>query len=258
MTRSSKRFPDALLIDIGNTSTTIGSYRNGRVRYLGRLDTAGQTAPAILRVLRQCAGDLRPEVLVIASVVPARKAAWSSVTKRLGCRAVWVTHKSKLGIPVTYPRPETIGPDRLANAVGASARFGVPVIVADFGTALTFDVVTKAEGYVGGIIAPGLPLMFSYLHEKTALLPAVGLGLTRHVTGKSTVEAMRLGAQWGYPGMVKEILYQLRRSPGLARAAFCATGGFAGKVLKDMKPAVRIDPQLTLRGLARIYELNWP
>jgi type III pantothenate kinase len=129
-------------------------------------------------------------------------------------------------------------------------------VVADFGTALTFDVVSRTRGYIGGIIAPGLPLMFSYLAEKTALLPEVDLGPVRHGVGKSTVEAMRLGARWGYRGMVREILHELRKSIGPGRMKCCATGGDAEWVMRGIEPNVPVDRDITLYGLGRIYELN--
>ncbi len=161
-----------------------------------------------------------------------------------------------LGIKVTYPRPETIGADRLANACGAAARYGTPAIVADFGTALTFDVISRSEGYIGGVIAPGLPLMFTYLAEHTALLPKIDLAPVRRSVGKTTEEAMRLGAKWGYRGMVREIVAELKKSIGPGRVHLCGTGGFAGRVLQGMKPVMTVDKDLTLYGLGRIFELN--
>jgi type III pantothenate kinase len=193
---------------------------------------------------------------VIASVKPGVNKSWERFLKKQGVvEILWVNHTVNLGVEVSYPKPETIGADRLANACEAAADYGTPVVVCDFGTALTFDIVKKQEGYVGGIICPGLPLMFDYLAEKTALLPHIKPVKTKHVVGKSTKEAMTIGAHIGYLGMVKEILAQLRKELG-HNTKVCATGGFAKWVFEGWDHPVPVDPHLTLKGLARIAILN--
>ncbi len=235
-----------LVIDIGNTSTSLGVYRNGRVTSVQRTESS---KPAL---------DLKniPERAVIASVKPGVDARWKRFLKEQGVRSILeVSHKKEIGIPISYPKPENIGADRLANACEAAATCGAPVVVCDFGTALTFDIVKKDEGYVGGIICPGLPLMFDYLSEKTALLPHIKPIKTSRVIGKSTAEAMRIGARIGYRGMVREILTDLKKELGRGMKV-CATGGFAKWVLSDFDDSISIDPNLTLKGLGRIGELN--
>lgn len=197
-----------------------------------------------------------PKRAVIASVKPGVNKRWERFLKAQGVADIlWVDYTINLGVAVSYPKPETIGADRLANACEAAAIYGSPVVVCDFGTALTFDIVKKREGYVGGIICPGLPLMFDYLAEKTALLPHIKPVKTTHVVGKSTEEAMRIGAHLGYLGMVKEILAELKKELGRGTKV-CATGGFAKWVFEGWDRPVPVDPQLTLKGLARIAELN--
>ena len=110
---------------------------------------------------------------------------------------------------IDYPRPETIGADRLANATAATALYGSPAVVVDFGTAVTFDVISADRKYIGGVIAPGLNAMTDYLHKRTALLPRVTLREPRRAVGRSTAEAMRSGAVYGYRGLVAEILRQV-------------------------------------------------
>ncbi len=246
------------MIDVGNTSTSLGWYARGRVLKTRRLPTSRRSPEAISAALRRLAGSRKPDGAVLSSVVPAVNAGWKRSIRRLWpkARLLVVNHKLKLGVPVTYPRPETIGADRLANTCAAAAHYGTPVIVADFGTALTFDVVARTKGYVGGIIAPGLPLMFSYLAEKTALLPHIGPGSAKHRVGRSTVEAMHLGARWGYRGLVREIVTELKRTLGGKGVKLCATGGHAGWVLRGSGLNIPVDPDLTLYGLGRIYELN--
>ncbi|MFH0909484.1 MAG: type III pantothenate kinase [bacterium] len=247
--------PLVLVVDIGNTSTAFGLYCAGRVSRVHRMETARSTPAEISRLVKKIGKDLRIDGVCIASVAPRMNAAWRAAVNH---RVVWVDHRKKLGIGVTYPKPATIGADRLANAAGGVAKYGAPLIVADFGTAVTFDVVLPVKGYVGGVIAPGLPLMFSYLAEKTAKLPRIGPGPVKRSVGKSTEDAMRRGAAWGYRGMVREIVGELQKTPGLKRARLCATGGFAKWVVKGLKPAMRVDQDLTLYGIGRIYELNRP
>jgi type III pantothenate kinase len=156
-------------------------------------------------------------------------------------------------VRIDYPRPETIGPDRLANACGGVARYGAPLVVADFGTALTFDMVTADRRYVGGVIAPGLPLMTDYLYERTALLPRLKLGGACPRIGRSTKGAMRIGAHIGYRGMVREIVNHLSRS-WRTPPHLCATGGYARWAIQGLDMPFVIDPTLTLFGLGCIFE----
>ena len=236
----------SLVIDIGNTSTSLGVYRNGRVRLVQRTDS--KTPALTLKTV--------PERAVIASVKPRVNARWKRFLSEQGVSTILeVTHQTNLGVAISYPKPEKIGADRLANASEAAGAYGTPVVVCDFGTALTFDIVKKDEGYVGGIICPGLPLMFDYLAEKTALLPHIKPVKTSRVIGKSTAEAMRIGARLGYRGMVREILNDLKKELG-PETQVCATGGFAKWVLDDFDESITIDPNLTLKGLGRIGELN--
>jgi len=235
-----------LVIDIGNTSTSLGVYSNGRVSRVQRTDSL---KPAL-------ALNAVPERAVIASVKPGVNARWKRFLKEQGVKKTHlVSHRSELGISISYPKPEKIGADRLANACEAAATYGAPVVVCDFGTALNFDIVKKGEGYVGGIICPGLPPMFDYPAEKTALLPHIQPAKTSRVIGKSTAEAMRIGARLGYQGMVREILGELKKELGRGMKV-CATGGFAKWVLSDFNGAISIDPNLTLKGLGRIGSLN--
>ena len=237
---------NTLVIDIGNTSTSLAVARGLKLASIQRTPSA---EPALK--LRSV-----PKRAVIASVKPGVNKRWEKFLKKRGVAEIlWVNHKTKLGVEISYPKPETIGADRLANACEAAAVYGAPVVVCDFGTALTFDIVKKREGYVGGIICPGLPLMFDYLAEKTALLPHIKPIKTTHVVGKSTEEAMRIGAHLGYQGMVKEILAELKNELGRGTKV-CATGGFAQWVFQGLETSIPVDPRLTLKGLARIAALN--
>jgi type III pantothenate kinase len=246
-----------LLIDVGNTSTTIGYGLGRMISRVSHIPTVECTKSADVRKIVDiaCRGD-RPECAVLCSVVPATNGRWKSALRAARVSCLVVSHEIELGVRVAYPKPATIGADRLANATAACRDFGSPVIVADFGTALTFDVVDASGSYVGGVIAPGLPLMTDYLCERTALLPRVSLQGACAPIGRSTAGAMRIGARVGYRGMVREITDYLRSVAGMDGAALCATGGYADWALRGSNLGYCVDPDLTLKGLSRIHELN--
>lgn len=260
--------PSVIVVDIGNTSTAFALARAGRVGRVTRLPTHGPKRLAIRRRLAKLARGGRLRGAALCSVVPQRNRLWLEELRRLtGRPPLLVQHRLKLGVALKYPRPATIGADRLANACAAAARYGTPVIVADFGTALTFDIVSRERAYIGGIIAPGLPLMADYLAERTALLPRISLGLPGRragtgrrpsAIGKSTAQAMLIGARLGYTGMVREIFARLKLALREPRVRLCATGGYAAWALAGSDLRVPIDPELTLYGISRIYELNRP
>lgn len=242
-----------LVIDIGNTSTSVGYYRNGKVSGVGRCKSRFQLLEEVFPLITTNPVDR----VVVASVVPSLNARWKRLLRDAGLPApLFVSHELALGVPVDYPKPENIGADRLANAAAVAKLFGMPSVVCDFGTALTFDVLDGKRGYIGGIICPGLPLMFDYLSEKTALLPHVKPVKTKAVVGRNTAQAMQIGARLGYRGMVREILHALEQDLGAKKLPVCCTGGYAGWIFKDWDVAATIDPNLTLKGLGIIGELN--
>jgi type III pantothenate kinase len=195
--------------------------------------------------------------VVIASVVPSVNTRWKRLVNSAGLSTpLFVSHGLELGVSIDYPNPENIGADRLANAAAAAKLFGTPSVVCDFGTALTFDILARDRGYIGGIICPGLPLMFDYLAEKTALLPHVKPVKTKAVVGRNTTQAMQIGARLGYRGMVREVLQSLEKELSSKKLSICCTGGYADWIFKDWDVEATIDPNLTLKGLGIIGELN--
>ncbi len=242
-----------LVIDIGNTSASVGYYRNGKVLNVGRCPSRFKSMDEATPLFAAKPVD----AVVIASVVPPVNARWKKALKAAGLPGpLFISHALNLGVPIDYPRPENIGADRLANAAAAARSLGAPSVVCDFGTALTFDILDAKKGYTGGIICPGLPLMFDYLAEKTALLPRVEPSKTKAVVGRNTEQAMRIGARLGYRGMVREILGALKNDFGVDELPVCCTGGYAGWIFKDWDVKAVIDPKLTLRGVGIIGELN--
>ena len=240
-----------IVIDVGNTSTSIGRWNGRRVSRITPV-RGGITRPDEAVAALDRAGARTARAAILASVVPAANERWAWILRRVyGLRLEVLTHETPLPISIDYPHPEQIGADRLCDAVGAVARHGAPVAVADFGTALTFDVVDARRAYVGGLIAPGLPLMTGYLHEKTAQLPAVELAGPLPEWGDSTEHAMQLGAKYGHRGMVREMLDFIRRRTG-PKTAFCATGGYAAWALEGIA-GCSVEPDLTLHGLGLIW-----
>lgn len=243
-----------LLLDIGNTHTHGGlADARGRLRRF-ELPTAAWALGRAPAALRRAVGRTPVTAAAICSVVPAAThRAASAVRRHWRVEPFLLTHRTVRGVGIDYPRPATIGPDRLANAVAARHRFGAPVIVIDFGTAVTFDVVNGRGDYIGGIIAPGLSALTDYLHEKTALLPRIRIRDTRAVIGRNTREAMLVGAVHGYRGMIRELLSELRRELGAASLPVVATGGYADLLARQLPEIVAVVPGLTLEGLRRVW-----
>jgi type III pantothenate kinase len=171
---------------------------------------------------------------------------------RLDC--LELSPRTVRGVGIDYPRPGTIGPDRLANAVAVSRHFGAPAVVVDFGTAVTFDVVDSAGNYVGGIITPGLAAMTDYLHEKTALLPRIKIREVKAVVGRNTEQAMLIGAVHGYRGLIRGLIADLKKSLRAKHLPVIATGGYAALIAKGMPEITAVRLLLTLEGLRLVWE----
>ena len=177
----------------------------------------------------------------------------SALRSRWNLKAIELTAKTVRGVGIDYPKPNSIGPDRLANAVAARHHFGAPSVVVDFGTAVTFDVVDARGNYVGGIIAPGLAAMTEYLHEKTALLPRIKIREVKSPIGKSTEHAMLVGAVHGYRGLVRELIGELKRELKARRLPVVATGGYAKLIASKLPEISAVEPNLTLEGLRLVW-----
>jgi type III pantothenate kinase len=188
--------------------------------------------------------------LVLGSVVPTVTARAHKVFRR---RLFSVNGSSPLPIVLDYPHKAQIGADRIANAVAARHHFGAPVVVIDFGTAVTFDIVNARGAYCGGVIAPGLNAMTDYLHEKTALLPRLTVQEPRRAIGRSTVEAMQAGAIIGYRGLVRGLLQAIQKElKTRQKLKVIATGGQAELVARHLPEIQKVDQKLTLEGLRLI------
>ncbi|CAB4244191.1 Type III pantothenate kinase [Methylacidimicrobium sp. AP8] len=238
-----------LVIDISNSVTKIASVRRGRLVGVERKPTA-DLDPAYVRSLAARYGSIP---VVLASVVPAKTGIFTAF---FSCSLFLVHGRAPLGFPIDYPNPSEIGADRLANAAAALHFWKPPAVVIDFGTATNFDIVNAAGAFCGGVIAPGLDLTTDYLHERTALLPKVRLREPKRRFGRSTVEAIRVGAVCGYRAMIRGLLEGIREELGASRLTVVATGGHAALVARGLPEIACVRPHLTLEGL-RILGRRW-
>lgn len=244
---------NAIVVNIGNTRTTVALARGERIGRRVSIPSHGATPQAAERAIRRVLGRARADGSIVASVVPACTARWCRALKRVtGIPALRFSSRLDLGFRIRYPRPATIGADRLANAAGAIARHGVPVIIADAGTALTVDLVDAGGAFIGGVIAPGMRMMTDYLADRTALLPRIRAAGACPPVGRSTAVAMRIGAIVGYRGLVRAIVEHVQAGPGARGATLCATGGDARRALAGSGIPFKVDRDLTLVGLARV------
>lgn len=243
-----------LLFDIGNTHTHLGLADGRRVLKQINLPTRDWFDGNAAAQVKKFVGARKISGVALCSVVPR-----ATPLVRRAVRDTWrldvleLNAKTARGVGIDYPQPQTIGPDRLANAIAASARFRAPIVVVDFGTAVTFDVVNSKGDYIGGIIAPGLAAMTEYLHEKTALLPRIQITEPKNVIGKSTEQAMLAGAVYGYRGLVRELIAQLKRELRAKRLAVVATGGYADLIACCLPEISAVEPNLTLDGLRLLW-----
>lgn len=239
-----------LLFDIGNTHTHLGLANDRRVLRQVNLPTAAWFNGTADRLVWKFAGRAALEAAALCSVVPRATPCVQRTVRRLWRLDTFaLTSATICGVGIRYPKPETIGPDRLANAVAVRHHYGAPAVVVDFGTAVTFDVVDARADYVGGIIAPGLAAMTDYLHEKTALLPRIKIREVRAVIGKNTEQAMLIGAVHGYRGLIRELVLQLQRELNCRSLPVVATGGYAKLMAAKLPEITAVEPLLTLEGL---------
>jgi len=252
-----------LAIDSGNTNIVFALFDGEKVRGEWRSSTdTNRTADEFgvwLTQLMAMEGLSRVNVdaCIIASVVPAVVFALKTLCRKyFGCEALVVGDEGvELGIKVDLDRPEEVGADRLVNAVAAHKYYEGSLIVIDFGTATTFDVVEGNGTYCGGAIAPGINLSLEALHMAAAKLPRVAIGRPRTVIGKATVPAMRSGIFWGYCGLIEGLVTRIKKEFG-GPMTVLATGGLAPLFMEATDAIQHLDPDLTLRGLLAIHRLN--
>jgi type III pantothenate kinase len=253
-----------LVVDVGNTNIVF-AVREGD-RWLGtwriRTDpqrTSDEYAVWLLALLQYAKIDhTQIEAAVIGTVVPAalyhlRRCCreWFHVEPLVARAALdW-------GFEIKVDNPNEVGADRLLNALAGHQNFGGPLIVVDFGTATTFDVVDDTGAYVGGVIAPGINLSLEALHQAAARLPRIGIGRPQAVIGRATVPAMQSGIYWGYVGLVEGLLVRIKTEFG-GPMKVVATGGLAPLFAEGTMMIEHMEPDLTLDGLRMLAARNPP
>ncbi|HEY6695361.1 MAG TPA: type III pantothenate kinase [Solirubrobacteraceae bacterium] len=251
-----------LVVDVGNTQTHIGMFRDAELVEHWRFATVRQSTAdelgAALRSLLELRGLAFADVgaSIVSSTVPQLRPEWTDMAERYLDQAMPVVGPGlKTGMPIRYDNPREIGPDRLVNAVAGFERLGGPCVIVDFGTAVTHDVVSADGEYLGGVIFPGVEISLEALSDRAAALPKIDLVEPRSLIGKTTVDAIRSGMIFGYAAMVDGIVGRLREQLGAETQAI-ATGGLAHVVVPFCDSLDVVDDLLTLTGLRLIWERN--
>jgi type III pantothenate kinase len=268
-----------LAIDIGNTNTVVGVYENGALKGSFRASarremTADEAGFFLLNLLESRSGPLRSrqgsqdrkgpdlqssvfEKVVIGSVVPPLTSVYEQAVKKyFEIAPIIVSAHIKLPVRIEIDNPDEVGADRIANAAAGFRKFGGPVIVVDFGTATTFDVVSQDGAYIGGVIIPGPETSMADLARKAARLFEIRIEPPDRVVGKTTAGALKSGLFFGTVGQVDYIIERIIAETGFVNCTVVATGGLASGIEKHSRHIKQVDPNLTLDGLRLVAEMN--
>jgi type III pantothenate kinase len=251
-----------LVVDVGNTQTHFGAFRGEELLEHWRFatvrdSTADQLGAALSNLLGLRGYEFKDlSAAIVSSTVPQLEPEWTAMASRyLGHEMLVVGPGVKTGMAIRYDNPREIGADRLVNAVAIRDRYEGAAVCVDFGTATTFDVVSRDGEYLGGALMTGIEISLEALSERGARLPKVDLAPPKSVIGKNTIDAIRSGVVFGYAGAIDAILRRLYDELG-ERTAVIATGGLAGLVVPYAEEIEEVDDLLTLTGLRLLYERN--
>jgi type III pantothenate kinase len=255
-----------LAIDVGNTNIVVGVFDKDALAVSWRLltlrertaDEVGLLITGLFAHEQIAAGSIHAAVM--ASVVPPLTPIMQGMVRRyFGCEPLLVDPASNAGMPVLYDRPSDVGADRIANAVAAYDMYGrgrnTALVIADLGTATTFDVVTVAGEYLGGVICPGPQIAAEALFQRAARLPRVDVQKPPHVVGRNTLDAIQSGLFHGYVAMVEGLIVRIAAELG-TQVTSIATGGLAPLVLPETTVFAANEPDITLLGLKIIWSRN--
>ena len=254
-----------LVVDVGNTQTHFGVFQGDSAELTehwrfatvreSTQDELGAVLSNLLALRGLAFGDI--DSSIVSSTVPQLSVQWTSMAERyLGHEMLVVGPSIRTGMPIRMDNPREVGADRLVNAVAAYARIQDTCVIVDFGTAITYDVVSSAGEYLGGIITPGAEISIDALYDRAAKLPKVELAPPRSLIGKSTVEAIRSGIVFGFAAQVDGIVHRLREELG-PETKVLATGGLAGALVPAVQETIdEVDDLLTLVGLRLIWRIN--
>lgn len=246
-----------IAIDVGNTNTVFGIFKDEKIIACYRFsthkyETKDEWKDLIEKIIEKHKGDFSAS---LGSVVPSKDYLILKALEELKIKSLKVKPGVKTGIAILYEHPSEVGVDRIVNAVALRERYGVPGIVVDFGTAITFDVVSGKGEYLGGLICPGISISIENLFKKTSLLPLVEFKKPDGIIGRNTVQSIQSGLYYGFTSMVEGILEKLNKEKG-PFPFIVATGGYSEYISKDISLIKFVDPELTLWGLYLIYKKN--
>ncbi len=251
-----------LAIDIGNSDITLGVFENEKLHTTWCIATsihrrADEYAALLLNLLHHQDFDISDiKEIALCSVVPPLIAIFDDLFQRYFHIAPLVVGAgTKTGVRIRMDNPREVGADRIVNAAAAHHLYGGPLIIADLGTATTFDTVSKEGDYLGGAIAPGINTAAEALFTRAAMLPRVELTRPKHAIGTNTTAAIQSGLIFGYVGLIEGIVARIQRELG-GKAKVVATGGYSGVIAKETAVIDTVNPDLTLIGLRLIYRMN--
>lgn len=252
-----------LVIDVGNTNITLGVFKKeellGTFRMTTKLPRTSDEYGIMLKELIERQGISSKDInaVIIASVVPdIMHSLGSAMIKYFGIKPVIVSAGIKTGIRIVTESPKQVGADRIVDAVAAYTLYGGPVIVIDFGTATTYDIVGPDATFEGAVIAPGIRTSAQAMWGQAAMLPAIEIKKPDTILAKETVSSMQAGIVFGQIGQVEYIVERIRRESGYRDAKVVASGGLGNIIARETEAIDVYDPQLTLKGLRIIYEKN--
>ena len=246
-----------LAVDVGNTSTVFGVFDGADLAEHWRIATERHKSGDELGALYRSFLDLGPvDGICLSSTVPQLVRSYQEFVGRYtDADLLEVGPGVKTGLPIRYDDPREVGPDRIANSVAATERYGAPCIVVDFGTSTNFDVISADAEYIGGVLAPGIEISMDALFARAARLRKIDFVQPHTVIGKTTVASLQSGLVFGFAGQVDGIVERIRGELGVEALAV-ATGGLAELIVPHARTSERIDPFLTLEGLRLIWNQN--
>lgn len=252
-----------LVIDVGNTNITLGVFRDeellGTYRMTTKIQRTSDEYGIMLREIVGPQGVLSTDIdaCIVASVVPdVMHSLGSAMIKYFGIRPMVVSAGIKTGIRIVTENPKQVGADRIVDAVAAYTLHGGPVIVIDYGTATTYDIVGPEGTFEGAVIAPGIRISAEAMTKESAMLPAIEIKRPESIIAKETIACMQAGIVYGQIGATEYIVKKIREESGYLDAKVVASGGLGKLIARETDVIDVYDPQLTLKGLRIIYEKN--
>jgi type III pantothenate kinase len=251
-----------LAIDIGNTNTVVGLFKKNKLVDSWRLTTVRDRTSdehgVLIKNLLSLSGydGLKTDAVAISCVVPPLLPSIREMSIKYFSDEPFIVQPGiKTGMPILYEHPQEVGADRIVHSVAGYHLYGGPCIVIDLGTATVFDAVSARGEYLGGVIAPGIMISAEALFQRAAKLPRVEIKEPEEVIGRNTVSAIQSGIFLGYLGLIEKIITEMRRELG-NEAKTIATGGLAPLIAKRTPKIQHTDPDLILKGLQVLFEMN--